>query len=214
MKKYGYVEQLIVRYPALNGVSEEIKSACDLLEKSYRDGGKILVAGNGGSAADSEHIVGELMKSFIKPRVIPEDFSKRLKEMDEEKGSVLSNCLQQGIPAISLTGHPALSTAYLNDVEGTVGFAQQVYGYGKPEDTFFAISTSGNSQNILYAAITARAMGIKVIGLTGSTGGNLKKYADILISVPETETYKVQEYHLPVYHAICLELEERLFHDK
>lgn len=211
MDKYGYVQQLIDRYPALKCTEESIKSTCDMLEECYRAGGKFLIAGNGGSAADSEHIVGELMKGFVKPRSIPREFSDILKSIDEEKGDVLTGCLQQGIPAIALSGHPALSTAYLNDVEGTVGFAQQIYGYGKLEDVFLAISTSGNSKNIIYAAITAKAMGIKVIGLTGGTGGLLKKYADILINVPETETYKIQEYHLPVYHAICLELEERLF---
>lgn len=211
MKKYGYVEQLISNYPKLGDTEEDIKKSCDILDNCYKSGGKILIAGNGGSAADSEHIVGELMKGFVKQRTIPQEFEDSLKSVDAESGSVLCKCLQQGIPAIALSGHPALSTAYLNDVEGIAGFAQQVYGYGKPEDVFFAISTSGNSKNVIYAAITARAMGIKVIGLTGSTGGRLANYSDILIKVPETEPYKVQEYHLPVYHAICLELEERLF---
>ncbi|MBD5134486.1 MAG: SIS domain-containing protein [Lachnospiraceae bacterium] len=211
MKKYGYVEQLISNYPKLGDAAEDIKKTCDMLENCYKSGGKILIAGNGGSAADSEHIVGELMKGFVKSRRIPQEFADSLKSVDAENGSILCKCLQQGIPAIALSGHPALSTAYLNDVEGTVGFAQQVYGYGKPEDIFLAISTSGNSKNVLYAAITAKAMGITVIGLTGGTGGQLVKYSDILIKVPETEPYKVQEYHLPVYHAICLELEERLF---
>lgn len=213
MEKYGYVKQLISCYPKLKEAEEDIKEACDTFEKCYRAGGKILIAGNGGSAADSEHIVGELMKGFVKPRSIPLEFADSLKSIDAEKGGILCKCLQQGIPAIALSGHPALSTAYLNDVEGTVGFAQQVYGYGKQEDVFLAISTSGNSKNVLYAAVTAKAMGIKVAGLTGSTGGQLVKYSDILIKVPETEPYKVQEYHLPVYHAICLELEERLFGD-
>lgn len=214
LEKYGYVKQLISGYPRLKDTEEDVKNACDALENCYNSGGKILIAGNGGSAADSEHIVGELMKGFVKPRKIPKEFEDNLKSVDSESGIILSKCLQQGIPAIALSGHPALSTAYLNDVEGTVGFAQQVYGYGKPEDVFLAISTSGNSKNVIYAAITARAMGITVIGLTGSTGGQLSKYSDVLIRVPETEPYKVQEFHLPVYHAICLELEERLFSEK
>lgn len=213
MEKYGYVKQLISRYPKLKDAEEDINGACDILEGCYRAGGKILIAGNGGSAADSEHIVGELMKGFVKPRPIPREFADSLKSIDEEKGAVLCKCLQQGIPAIALSGHTALSTAYLNDVEGAAGFAQQVYGYGKPEDVFLAISTSGNSRNILYAAVAAKAKGIKVVGLTGSTGGKLADYSDILIKAPEMETFKVQEYHLPIYHAICLELEERLFSD-
>ena len=124
---------------------------------------------------------------------------------------VLSKCLQQAVPAIALCGHTSLSTAYLNDVDGTVGFAQQVYGYGKKEDVFLGISTSGNSKNVIYAAIAAKAKNMKVIGLTGETGGRLKDYCDVTIKVPATEPYKVQEYHLPVYHALCLELEERFF---
>lgn len=211
MNKYAHVEELIRRYPALANNEDAIKSACDTIEKCYQNGGKILIAGNGGSAADAEHIVGELMKGFVKQRRIPDSFAKKLGIIDADAACILKNNLQQGIPAIALCGHPALSTAYLNDVDGTVGFAQQVYGYGKDGDVLIAISTSGNSQNVVYAAITAKAMGIGVIGLTGKTGGKLKGYCDEVIMVPETEPYKVQEYHLPVYHAICLELEERFF---
>ncbi len=211
MKKYAYIEQLLERYPALSGAGESIKHSADILADCYVQGGKILIAGNGGSAADSEHIVGELMKGFVKARKVPDDYAGELKKIDEEAGMVLSKCLQQAVPAIALCGHTSLSTAYLNDVDGTVGFAQQVYGYGKKEDVFLGISTSGNSKNVIYAAIAAKAKNMKVIGLTGETGGRLKDYCDVTIKVPATEPYKVQEYHLPVYHALCLELEERFF---
>lgn len=211
MEKYYYIEQLVERYPELKDAKEDIKNAADILDDCYKNKGKILIAGNGGSAADSEHIVGELMKGFVKQRKISTEFKEKLMSIDRENAEVLSECLQQAIPAISLCGHNALSTAYLNDVEGKVGFAQQVMGYAAENDVFLGISTSGNSQNIIYAAITAKAKGIKVVALTGETGGKIKNYADITIKVPGTEPYKVQEYHLPVYHAICLELEERHF---
>lgn len=211
MEKYAYIEQLIERYPALSGAGESIKNAADMLADCYMQGGKILIAGNGGSAADSEHIVGELMKGFVKARKVPNEYALKLKNIDEEAGAVLADCLQQAVPAIALCGHTALSTAYLNDVEGTVGFAQQVYGYGKKEDVFLGISTSGNSKNVIYAAIAAKAKNMKVIGLTGESGGRLKNYCDEIIRVPASSPYKVQEYHLPVYHALCLELEERFF---
>ncbi len=211
MEKYAYIEQLIERYPSLCGAAESIKNAADVLADCYMQGGKILIAGNGGSAADSEHIVGELMKGFVKARKVPQEYALELKNIDEEAGAVLADCLQQAVPAIALCGHTALSTAYLNDVEGTVGFAQQVYGYGKKEDVFLGISTSGNSKNVIYAAIAAKAKNMKVIGLTGESGGRLKNYCDEIIRVPASSPYKVQEYHLPVYHALCLELEERFF---
>lgn len=211
MEKYHYIEQLIERYPAIAPAKEDIKRAADILSECYEKGGKILIAGNGGSAADSEHMVGELMKGFVKPRKVSEEFKQTLLDIDEKNGEVLADCLQQAVPAIALCGHSALSTAYLNDVEGKVGFAQQVMGYATDNDVFFGISTSGNSQNVVYAAITAKAKGIGVIALTGETGGKLKDYADVTIKVPGTEPYKVQEYHLPVYHALCLELEERYF---
>lgn len=211
MEKYYYIEQLVERYPELKNAKEDIKSATDVLDDCYENKGKILIAGNGGSAADSEHIVGELMKGFVKQRKISTEFKEALMDIDKENGELLSECLQEAIPAISLCGHNALSTAYLNDVEGKVGFAQQVMGYAAENDVFLGISTSGNSQNVIYAAITAKAKGIKVIALTGETGGKIQNYADITIKVPGIEPYKVQEYHLPVYHAICLELEERHF---
>ncbi len=181
------------------------------MEASYEKGGKLLVAGNGGSAADAEHIVGELMKGFKLPRKTSDDFAERLVEVDAELGQVLSQNLQGALPAIALDGHPALSTAYMNDCEPLLCFAQQVNGYGTLNDVFLGISTSGNSKNVLYAAVTAKAKGMKVIGLTGQKDSALRQMSDVCIQVPQTETYMIQELHLPVYHCLCLMLEERFF---
>ena len=211
MKPMDHLALLINRYPVLEPVKEAIFQAYCLLEKCYEGGGKLLIGGNGGSSADSEHIVGELMKGFCKKRQVPEDFAGKLMEADKERGKYLAEELQQGLPAIALTGHTALSTAYLNDVDGLLTIAQQLYGYGKKGDVFLGISTSGNSENILYAAAAARAMEIPVIALTGKDGGRLAEAADVAIIVPEQETYRIQELHLPVYHALCLMLEERFF---
>ena len=211
MKPMDHLALLINRYPVLEPVKEAIFQAYCLLEKCYEGGGKLLIGGNGGSSVDSEHIVGELMKGFCKKRQVPEDFAGKLMEADKERGKYLAEKLQQGLPAIALTGHTALSTAYLNDVDGLLTIAQQLYGYGKKGDVFLGISTSGNSENILYAAAAARAMEIPVIALTGKDGGRLAEAADVAIIVPEQETYRIQELHLPVYHALCLMLEERFF---
>ena len=211
MKPMDHLALLINRYPVLEPVKEAIFQAYCLLEKCYEGGGKLLIGGNGGSSADSEHIVGERMKGFCKKRQVPEDFAGKLMEADKERGKYLAEKLQQGLPAIALTGHTALSTAYLNDVDGLLTIAQQLYGYGKKGDVFLGISTSGNSENILYAAAAARAMEIPVIALTGKDGGRLAEAADVAIIVPEQETYRIQELHLPVYHALCLMLEERFF---
>ena len=208
---YAHLDVLIERYPILQPCKEDILNAYYVLEDAYAHGNKLLVAGNGGSAADSEHIVGELMKGFKLPRKSDLAFKKRLFEEDEELGSVLAENLQGALPAIALDGHPALSTAYMNDCEPLLCFAQQVNGYGKRGDVFLGISTSGNSKNILYAAVTAHAKGLKVIGLTGKKDSKLSDKADICIQVPQTETYMIQELHLPVYHCLCLMLEERFY---
>ena len=181
------------------------------MEEAYRNGRKLLVCGNGGSASDSEHIVGELMKEFKLKRKIFSEQASALKAIDPELGQVLADNLQGALPAISLTGHPSLQTAYMNDAVPELVFAQQVNGYGKSGDIFLGISTSGNSKNVLYAAVNARALGLKVIGLTGAKENKLMKYADVCIRVPETETYKIQEFHLPVYHCLCLMLEQHFF---
>lgn len=211
MEPMNYFEELLERYKALTCVKEEILKAYEILESCYENGGKLLIAGNGGSCADAEHIVGELMKGFVKRRAVSDEFAKKLMEADPKRGKELAQKLQGGLPAIALTGHPGLSTAFLNDVDGDLIYAQQTYGYGKKGDVLLGISTSGNSKNVMYAMAAAKALGMKTIGLTGKDGGQLKTAADVAIVVPESETFKIQELHLPVYHALCLMLEERFF---
>ena len=208
---YKHIEVLVNRYPVLNSVKDEIVEAYFLLVESYKNEGKLLIAGNGGSAADAEHIVGELMKGFKLPRKLNENFTDKLISENEELGTVLAESLQGALPAIALDGHPALPTAYMNDCEPLLCFAQQVNGYGKAGDVFLGISTSGNSKNILYAATTAHAKGMKVIGLTGAKDSKLTQMSDVCIKVPQTETYMIQELHLPVYHCLCLMLEDEFF---
>lgn len=206
-----HLEVLYERYPILESIESEITEAYLVLERSYKDGGKLLIAGNGGSAADAEHIVGELMKGFKLPRKLNADFADKLIKENKKMGEVLAENLQGALPAIALDGHPALSTAYMNDCEPLLCFAQQVNGYGKTGDVFLGISTSGNSKNVLYAAITAHAKGMKVIGLTGEKDNELEQMSDVCIKVPQTETYMIQELHLPVYHCLCLMLEDEFF---
>lgn len=206
-----HVDSLIERYPELVCAKEQIMDSFDVLKNSYSSGGKLLVAGNGGSAADSEHIVGELMKSFVLDRSVEPQFAEALSAVDNELGAVLAQNLQRALPAIALDGHLSLTTAYMNDCEPLLCFAQQVNGYGDSKDVLLGISTSGNSKNILYAAVTAKAKGMKVIGLTGSKESKLSAIADVCIRVPQQETYKIQELHLPVYHCLCLMLEDYFF---
>ena len=211
---YQYIDLLILRYPQLIVAKDCIVEAYQILEESYTNDGKLLVAGNGGSAADAEHIVGELMKGFVNPRKLEAEYSDALITVNKELGRVLSENLQGALPAIALDGHLALTTAYLNDCEPLLCFAQQVNGYGRKSDVFLGISTSGNSRNILYAATVAKAKGMKVIGLTGEKDSKLSEISDTCIQVPETETYKIQELHLPVYHCLCLMLEDTFFGDR
>lgn len=206
-----YLDLLIERYPRLDCCKTDIEMSFKILEECYETDHKLLIAGNGGSAADSEHIAGELMKRFKTPRPVPVEFKNKLLSIDPERGKNLAHNLERGLMAIPLVAHEALTTAYINDVDGLGVFAQQLYGFGRSGDVFLGISTSGNSKNIMSATVVARALGIKVLGLTGGTGGELGKVADVTICVPETETYKIQELHLPVYHALCLMLEDRFF---
>ena len=206
-----HIDLLCERYPALKIVEDDIARAYQILEDSYKNGGKLLVAGNGGSAADAEHIVGELMKGFKLPRKPQSDFADKLIQTNTELGAILAENLQGALPAIALDGHPALSTAYMNDCEPLLCFAQQVNGYGKTGDVFLGISTSGNSKKVLYAATTAHAKGMKVIGLTGAKSSKLEQMSDVCIKVPRIETYMIQEFHLPVYHCLCLMLEDEFF---
>lgn len=210
-KVKAQLDLLMQRYPHLVVCKDDIAKAYKLIETCYVNGGKLLIAGNGGSAADAEHIVGELMKGFKDPRKLPKEYADRLIAVNPEFGKTLAENLQGALPAIALDGHPALSTAYQNDCESLLCFAQQVNGFGNDDDVFLGISTSGNSKNVIYAAVTAKAKGIKVIGMTGQKESKLSEMADVCIRVPETETYMVQELHMPVYHAICLMIEERCF---
>lgn len=206
-----HIDSLIERYPELVCERERIMDSFDVLKDSFLNRGKLLIAGNGGSAADSEHIVGELMKSFVLDRSVEPQFANALSAVDDELGTVLAQNLQRALPAIALDGHLSLTTAYMNDCEPLLCFAQQVNGYGNSGDVLLGISTSGNSKNILYAAVTAKAKGMKVIGLTGSKESKLSAIADVCIKVPQQETYKIQELHLPVYHCLCLMLEDYFF---
>ena len=209
-----FIMNLIHRYPVLAVNEDSIQKAYEIIKGSYQSGGKLLSAGNGGSASDADHIVGELMKGFLLPRKVDDDFANKLKAVDEAKGAELAMKLQGALPTIALSNHNSLNTAFINDVDGSMCFAQQVNGYGNPGDVFLAISTSGNSKNILYAAVTAKAKGMKVIGLTGKCGGKLSGLADSVIAVDETETYKIQELHLPIYHCLCFMLENYFFNYK
>lgn len=197
-------EELVNRYPALAPCKTAIEQAGDILTAAYRSGGKVLICGNGGSAADAEHIVGELMKKFRCRRPLPEAIAAKLPQD-------LVARLEGGLPAISLVSMTSLLTAFANDVAWETAFAQQVLALARPEDVLIALSTSGNSANCVHAAEVMRAVGGKVLAFTGSRESKLGAIADVTIAVPETETYKVQELHLPVYHALCAAVEHELF---
>ena len=206
-----HIDLLIARYPILEECRKSLVDAYLIMEEAYEGDHKLLIAGNGGSAADSEHIAGELMKRFKTPRPVTPEMAEKLRTVDPVRGAALANNLERSLMAIPLVAHEALSTAYINDVDGLGIFAQQLFGFGRPGDVFLGISTSGNSKNVMSATVVARALGIKVIGLTGANGGELAQVSDIVVKVPETETYMIQELHLPVYHCWCLMLEDKFF---
>lgn len=204
------IDELIIRYPQLKSVYSPICESVDILIDCYMNDHKLMICGNGGSAADSLHIVGELMKAFTCPRPISQFCAEKIKRNALHANYLIPH-LQMALPAISLASEPGFITAYSNDVAADMVFAQQVFGQGQEGDVLLAISTSGNSKNVIYAAEIAQAFDIKVIALTGMSGGKLRNTADVLINVPESETYKIQELHLPVYHAICLALESEFY---
>lgn len=206
-----HLDRLIERYPVLSPVRGDIAEMYQILKDCYDRGGKLLIAGNGGSCADAQHIVGELMKGFCKKRPADAAFRKKLEASDPKDGDRIAGKLQKGLMAIALTDHQALNTAFANDVDADFVFAQQVYGFGKAGDVLLGISTSGNSKNVMYAVPVAKALGMKVIGLTGKDGGRLKAAADCAVVAPSNETYMIQELHLPIYHALCLMLEDTYF---
>jgi D-sedoheptulose 7-phosphate isomerase len=211
MKSKHILDEMLNRYTKLIYLEESILKALEMLVKTYKNGGKVLVCGNGGSCSDADHIVGELMKSFEGHRPLNPELKHKLKELSPERGEVLAGKLQQGLPAVSLTAHNALITAIANDIHGDMIFAQQVTGLGNKGDVLIGLSTSGNSKNVIDALVVAKAKGLVTIGLTGETGGEMKEWCDILLNVPETRTAYVQELHLPVYHVICMMVENEMF---
>lgn len=205
------LKKLMERYPALTACEKDIEYATQMIIDCYRNGGKVLVCGNGGSASDALHIVGELMKSFVLPREIKEETQQAIRASFDADAEYLCKNLQGALPAIALVGETALQTAYANDVAPDLAFAQQVLGYGRAGDLLIGISTSGNSTNVIYAAEVARAVGMKTVSLTGQGGGKLSLVSDCTVAVPEKETYCIQEYHLPIYHALCMAVEIEFF---
>lgn len=204
------LETLFNRYPSLTVCREQINTAYNILFDCCVNGGTVFTCGNGGSAADAEHIVGELMKKFVKIRPIDKKVYDNLKNQGET-GAKLADILEGAIPAVSLTSHISLSTAFSNDKYPAAVFAQQLYGLGKSGDVLISLSTSGNSENCVYAVLTAKAKGIKTVSLTGEKDSKMSALSDITVKVPECETFKIQEYHLPVYHALCAMLENEMF---
>jgi D-sedoheptulose 7-phosphate isomerase len=207
----NHLSRLIERYPVLAPCSGDISSAVELLHALFSAGNKLLVCGNGGSAADSEHMVGELMKGFMKPREIPAADAAKIQKSGGTDGAEVAARLQGALPAIALTSQVSLNTAVSNDIHAEMIFAQQVYGLGRKGDAVLGISTSGNSRNVINAFIVARALELKTIALTGRSGGLFPPFADVIIRVPADTVLEIQELHLPVYHALCVELEERFF---
>ena len=211
MDKDQILPEMLNRYSRLDHLKEHIKKAAETIIETYKNSGKVLVCGNGGSCSDADHIVGELMKSFEGNRPLAKPLQDKLTELSPETGKMLAEKLQQGLPAISLTVHQSLITAIANDINGEVIYAQQVVGWGNTGDVLIGLSTSGNAQNVIDAMIVAKAKGLTTIGITGETGGKMKEWSDILINVPERRTAYVQELHLPVYHAICMMVEKEIF---
>lgn len=207
----AHLELLMKRYPVLQSVRTQIEQSYEIMRECYENGGKLIIGGNGGSCADAEHIVGELMKGFVLRRQLEQPIRDAMCAIDPVLGAELAEQLQGGLPAVALSSHSALNTAFLNDVNGDMIYAQQVNALGKPGDVFLGISTSGNAKNVRYAAIVAKAKGLKVLGLSGKTGGILNELAEVNMVMPSEETYQIQELHLPVYHALCLMLEEHFF---
>ena len=211
-KAYQELAILEERYPVLRPLDKELREAFAMMKRCFKKGGKLLLCGNGGSSADSDHIVGELMKAFCKKRKIKPELLSQLKELyGDTEASYFENHLEVGLPAISFSSQTALHTAFSNDQDETLFYAQCLLGYGKKEDLLFGISTSGNAKNVGYALKLAKAMGIPSILLTGKDGGSGKEYADLAIIAPSMETYQIQELHLPIYHCLCLMVEQYFF---
>ncbi len=205
------IEILLKRYPDLTGCAAQIEQAVQIVITAYRQGKKVLVCGNGGSAADAEHIVGELMKGYMLKRPLPEEVKTKIRAIYPEEETFLAEHLQGALPAISLVSQSALLTAVENDTSAEMVFAQQVYGYGQPGDVLIALSTSGNSHNVIRAIQVGRALGLHTIALTGPSGGAVKDLCEVCIRVPGETPAEIQERHLPVYHALCAQVEREMF---
>ncbi|WP_256758872.1 SIS domain-containing protein [Cohnella sp. WQ 127256] len=205
------MKELTRKYPELRTCEPDIVRVFEMMKLSFRQGGKVLLCGNGGSASDCEHIVGELMKGFMSTRKLPEETQSRISGIYPEDGEYLSKHLQGALPAISLVSQSALLTAFANDVAPDMIYAQQVFGYGCQGDVLLALSTSGNSQNVLRAVQIAKVQGLRTIGMTGEVGGKLRELCDVTIRIPSRRTPDIQERHLPIYHALCIMLEEEFF---
>jgi D-sedoheptulose 7-phosphate isomerase len=211
MNSHHHLKNLMDRYPVLQECVQAVESAYAMIVDCYRKGGAVLICGNGGSAADADHIVGELMKGFHKRRPLPEDVQIALCEADPELGILLAEKLQGALPAINLSAQSALATAFANDVDASLAYAQLTMGYGRKGDVLLGISTSGNARNVIAALVAARAKGMRTIGLTGASGGKMRDRCDLLIAVPAARTDEVQELHLPVYHCLCAMVEGHFF---
>ena len=205
------INELLCRYPALKACEKEIRDAKTVLTECYKNGNKLLLCGNGGSCADCEHVVGELMKGFLCKRPLSDEQKAEMKKRCPSLEDEAIGKLQNALPAISLTSFCALNTAFCNDVDANLVYAQALYGLAKEGDVLLAVSTSGNSENVVQCAKVARAVGVRVISLTGRDGGKLRELSDVCIIAPAFETYKVQELHLPIYHTLCAALEKELF---
>lgn len=211
MTKNPHINDLLLRYKQISSIENEIYAALNVILRTYKNGGKLLICGNGGSAADSNHMVSELMKSFEINRPLKKEIKENLINVSAEYGKLLAEKLEVGLPAISLSSQSALVLAIANDIDYDSIFAQQVIGYGKPGDILIGFSCSGNSQNVINAMITAKAKGMTTIGFTSKLGGKLKEFSDVLINVPETNISRAQELHLPIYHTLCRIIEENMF---
>ena len=210
------IEELIKRYPALDICRSSLFESVEMICDGFRNGGKLITCGNGGSAADAMHIVGELMKGFLLSRKLEEfnpEFVRRAHELFPTDVEFFKANLQGALPAVSLVGETSLMTAFANDVAPNLIFAQQLFGLGKRGDVLIAISTSGNSDNVLFAVEVAKIMGIKVVAMTGRRGGRLRHLSDVAICVPADSAYTIQEFHLPIYHMICITAENEFFGD-
>ena len=208
------LDDLQAHYPELSGAMDSVHDACEVIVSTYKNGGKVLTCGNGGSAADAEHIVGELLKSFELPRPLSDEIAGQIRETCPDDAEKFIRLLQMPLPAISLTSHLSFSTAFANDEDPALVFSQGLLGLGKKGDSLIALSTSGNSENVLLAVKLSRALGIHSIGMSGRTGGSLRDLCEICICVPAERTYRIQEYHIAVYHAICRVAEDTFFDQK